>query len=117
MAHLAMPYHTSCLLHRNCFALQFPITLCVSRLSGIGTETLYIGVMRHDAAAAAAAEQVVKVCPAGTRYEWRERSYCQGNAANSAQFQESLLQAVGISQCTELPLNGSAKFADCFHPE
>jgi hypothetical protein len=40
---------------------MFPISLCVARLSGAGMDTLFIGVMRHAAAAGSLDNQIVKV--------------------------------------------------------
>jgi hypothetical protein len=40
---------------------MFPISLCVARLSGVGMDTLFIGVMRHSAAAGSLDNQIVKV--------------------------------------------------------
>lgn len=40
---------------------MFPLSLCLARLSGAGTETLFIGVMRHEPLASAGDDQIVKV--------------------------------------------------------
>jgi hypothetical protein len=40
---------------------MFPLSLCVARLSGVGTDTLFIGVMRHEPTATTADHQIVKV--------------------------------------------------------
>jgi hypothetical protein len=40
---------------------MFPISLCVARLSGVGMDSLFIGVMRHSAPAGSLDDQVVKV--------------------------------------------------------
>lgn len=42
---------------------MFPINLTVARLSGVGTDTLSIGVLKRDIPAANATQQVVKVLP------------------------------------------------------
>jgi hypothetical protein len=40
---------------------MFPLSLCVARLSGVGTDTLFIGVMRHEPIAGTSEAQIVKV--------------------------------------------------------
>lgn len=40
---------------------MFPLSLCVARLSGVGTDTLFIGVMRNEQLAGTADNQIVKV--------------------------------------------------------
>lgn len=39
----------------------FPLSLCVTRLSGVGTDSLFIGVMRHEPSAGTLDSQVVRV--------------------------------------------------------
>lgn len=46
-------------LHKDRHA--FPISLCVSRLSGVGADALFIGVMRHEPASGTADHQLMKV--------------------------------------------------------
>jgi hypothetical protein len=46
-------------LHKDRHA--FPISLCVARLSGVGADALFIGVMRHEPASGTADHQLVKV--------------------------------------------------------
>lgn len=40
---------------------MFPLSLCVARLSGVGSDTLFIGVMRHEPLAGVGDDQIVKV--------------------------------------------------------
>lgn len=40
---------------------MFPLSLCVAHLSGVGSDTLFIGVMRHEPLASAGDNQIVKV--------------------------------------------------------
>jgi hypothetical protein len=46
-------------LHKDRHA--FPISLCVARLSGMGADALFIGVMRHEPASGTADHQLFKV--------------------------------------------------------
>jgi hypothetical protein len=46
-------------LHKNRFC--FPLSLCVARLSGVGSDALFIGVMRHEPSAGTLDEPIIRV--------------------------------------------------------
>jgi len=47
---------------------MLPVTLCVARLSGVGSDTLFIGVLRREAAGPMTDREEVKVTTRQTAY-------------------------------------------------
>lgn len=49
-------------LHKN--RVCFPLSLCVARLSGVGSDTLFIGVMKHEPSIGTLDKPIMRVsCP------------------------------------------------------